>query len=746
MRIVSAVERLELAPGASHSIPVEFHNGTDVIESASVRVVGLPAEHVSCEPSAVALFPDAVGHIAVTLRLPDSFPAGVHPVTLFVSGIRPGHAPARHDLELIVPAQPEVRVTVQPRIVRARRRGTFTVIVANQGNSPLDVALTAGATDRQVSSQIAPSTLSVPIGASVASTIIVKGPRQLLGGDQDRELTVTAQSPDAEDSVLLVLRQRPTFSRGLITVLVLAGIVLLWALAFMFGIRQALATDPFHKVAPASFFAGQVAPGQPGAGVAPVGAMPKDGAVPAGVGSAITGTVRGSLDNTGLGRMRVDVMRQGRDEMVQVASTATLTDGTYSVPGLMPGSYYLRFRADGYDTVWSPDASSRSGAKAITVGAQKDRAGVDVAMVGDPASLTGLVKVPSARTDSVVTVTAVPTWSEGDPVTHTVDADASGRYTFTDLPAPGTYEVTFSAPGLQPATSKERVLGGQDRFALDIALGAGTGSVSGIVTDGSKGLGGAILTTTVAGKQVAVGTPTTGQIGAFTLGSLPTPATYVLTVTKEGFSTRRVVVDLEAGENRGSLTIPLAGGAGTVTGVVAVDDGSKAGGNKLGGVKVTLEGAMTPRQTSTLTGGQIGSFTLTGLTSPGQHTLTFELEGYQSVSLPVTLTADQPARTVNVKLASARGTLTGQVMDAGGGANGITVQVTDGTTVRSTVSARSSGKDGAYTFAGLPAGNYTVTALRATTGATTKDVVSTGVVTVSAGRTTSRNLSLVGGG
>lgn len=736
MKITSAVERLELSAGSSHTVPLEFHNGSEVIESATVRVVGLDPELVSCEPASVALFPDAVGHIAVTVRLPAAFPAGVHTVTLFVQGVSPDLMPARHDLELVVAEQPALELSVEPRIVRARRRGTFAVTVANRGNTSVDVALRAVDADRLVSTQVAPSTLTVPIAGSATCMVVVRGPRHLVGGDLDREVTITAEASGAEDSLRLVLRQRPTFTRGLITALVLAGIVLLWALAFLFGIRQALGIDPYAKVAPASFFAGQSAPGTDAAsGASPEGAMPKSGTVPGGVGATLTGTVRGKLDGQGLGRIRVDVLRQGREGLVQVASTASLTDGGYSVPGLLPGEYYVRARAKGYDPVWFPAASGRGGADRVKARAQDSSEGVDLVMTGDPATLTGRVTVPGDPTSTPVTVTAAPTWAGADETdTRTVQAAPDGTYVFADLPAPATYELTFSATGLRPATSRERVLGGQDRFALDMTLGASAGSIAGLVTDGSAGLGGATVSTTVDGKPISVGTPTIGMVGAFTLGSLPTPGTYVLTVSKEGFTTRTVVVDLQAGENRANLTVPLTGGAGTVTGVV-----QGGGGAKLGGVRITVEGMSTPLTTNSLTGGQIGAFTLTGLTAPGQHTLTFELEGYQTVSLPVTLTQSRPSQSITVTMPSARGRLTGQVLVGGVGTNGMTVQVTDGSAVRSTTTARGPAGDGTYTFAGLPSGRYTVTVRRG------DEVAASAVVTVTAGKTTKQSLPVAGG-
>ena len=80
-------------------------------------------------------------------------------------------------------------------------------------------------------------------------------------------------------------------------------------------------------------------------------------------------------------------------------------------------------------------------------------------------------------------------------------------------------------------------------------LGTSPGTVSGVVTDGTIPLGDVTVTTTVNGQEVTTGTPTTGAVGTFVLSDLPTPATYVLTFTADGYATRTVVVGLGPGQN-----------------------------------------------------------------------------------------------------------------------------------------------------------------------------------------------------
>jgi len=745
MRVTCDVVTLDVPPGDSGSLPLTVVNTSNVIESVTVSVVGIDPALLSSEPASLPLFPDATGELTVTVALPDAYPAGRYPVTLVVLGVAPGAVPAHHELELVVPERPAVRLEAAPRIVRTRGRATFRVTAHNEGNLPLELALRAEDTDRALRTSLTPSTLNVPVGGEAVSVVTVKGPRQLMGSDRDRPLTVKARAHGAEDEILLTLKQRSAIGRGLVTIIVLLAIIAIWALAFLLGVRQVLGADPFTKVAPASFFAGQPAaagtdgavPGEGGAvnASAPEGAMPKDGAVAAAVGATLTGTVAGTLDHQGVGRITVDVLRRTREGLVVVSSTATQTDGSYTVAGLFPGTYLVRASADGYDTVWYPGRTSAKRATGVPARARSVTPDVDLAVEGDPASLRGTVTTGDASQPASVTVTARPTWpgATADD-TRTTTAGADGAYSFSDLQAPASYELTFVADGYQPATRTERVLGGQDRYALDVALGSGAGSIAGTVTDGANPVGGVTVSTTVGGKTFSVGTPTVGLVGQFALPNLPTPATYVLTFTRTGFTTRTVVVDLTAGEARSGLKVRLRGGAGTVTGKV-VDDG----GQPLGGVTVTVGGGASAVTTTTLTNGDVGTYTLTGLTSPGQYTLSFSLDGYTTASTPVSLTARRPSGTADVTMRPALGTITGNVTADGDGVSGVDVEVTDGTEVHRTTSAKSGGGKGSYSVGGLPPGTYTVTARRDGT------VLATGVVTVAAGGTATCDLPVDGG-
>lgn len=736
---MSPVEVVDVVPGGAGEIALEVVNTSSVIEGVTARVLGLPAEHVTVTPAVLPLFPDAVGRLVVRLDLPASFPAGRHPVTVEVVGQAGTHV-VHHDVDVVVGDRAALALAAAPTVVRARRRARFAVDVRNEGNVALDVALRSSDADRTIATRIVPSTVHVAPGAAARCLVDVRGPRQLLGGDRDRPLRVEATAGESTAVVALVLRQRSLLSRGLLTALVLLAIVATWAAIFLLGIRSVLGAEAVTKVAPESFFAATVLEGTAGAGaaggLAPAGAMDRAGALPAGLGASLAGTVRGAADGEGVGRITVEAHRRTRDGLVVVGSAATQQDGSYVVAGLYPGDYLLRFSAEGYEEVWYPSAPGDAGAQPVTGRAREVTAGLDATIVGLPASITGVVDVGDVSTPVPVRVQARAVWrGEGEePLVVEAVSDDAGGYVLSGLEAPGTYELTFAAEGYRPTTITERVTGGQARFATTVGLGAATGQISGTVTDGSGPVGGVTVTTTVDGTEVVVGTPTVGAVGTFVLPSLPTPGTYVLEFTREGFTPRTVVVDLAAGQSRTDVAVQMRGGAGTVSGRLVDTTG-----RGLGGATVSVGGGPTAVTATTLTTGTVGAFTVAGLT-PGVYTLTFTLPGYAPQSVPVDLTSGTTL-PLTVTLRPSLGTVEGRVLRDGAGVAGVEVVATDGLRTWTATSTAVAGRPtGYYALAQLPTGTFTVTVSQA------GRVVETAVVRVTAGGTVSQDLTLPGAG
>jgi hypothetical protein len=766
VQVSADTQLLEVEPGTRASVVVEVVNTGAVIDGVTARVIGLPEESVRSDPPLLPLFPEATGLLTLDLAVPSTYPAGRHPLTVEVMSHGAKVATQFIDLSLEVAPRPGMSMAATPRVVRARRQGKFVLQLVNTGNLPLAVQLRGVDVDRTVQARFTPEQLTLAAGATVAVLATIRGPRMLFGAEIERIVTVEATARRADQpgddeapvpiesthEIPLRLKQRPVVSRGPLTALILASIVALWALVFLFGLDHVFASDPMTKAVPASFFAAgtgsggasdsSISPAALTTGGAPAGALPKNGQMPPGLGGSITGTVTAASDHEPVGRILVEALRQGANGPVVVSSAATQTDGTYTLAGLFPTGYYVRFSAAGYTPVYYPAAADQSSGQLVTATAQGTTDGVDAVITGLPASVSGSIDPGDSLTPVPTTVIARPLASASSaPAAKTVTA-ADGSYTLQNLPAPGTYELSFTATGYQTTTIVDTVSGGQQRLEPTVQLAVGVGQISGTVTDGTAPLGGVTVSTTVGGQALTLTTPTTGTVGVFVLGNLPTPATYVLTFTKAGYGAQTMVIDLTAGENRPGLTVPLASGTGSVTGTL-VD----SAGQGLGGATVTVGGSTvvggtgaTAPSTTTLTSGLVGGFVVNGLTAPGSYTLTFTLAGYAPTTVPVTLSGTGAPAKLAVTLSTQLGQVKGQITGPGGiGYIGATITATDGVhTFTSTSTGASSGlPQGGYVIAGLQPGTYTLTATAPSLSP------QTALITITAGKTTTQSLALV---
>jgi len=769
MRVATDHHVITADPGATIEVPVDVVNTGDLIDGVTARLVGLDGATVRTEPAVLPLFPGSTGRITLSVDLPTSQPAGLHPVTVEVVSHVSGTTTQHLDLDLSVSAQPGVRLSRQPAVIRSRRAAKFVLAVENTGNVALDVNLGATSPER-VTTRFSPTNLRVEPGALTPVMLTVKGPRMITGTDIDRPVTVdlvgrrvntipamdeAESEPELKDEAVVTLKQRPIISRGLLTALILAAIVALWAAVFLLGLTQVFKGDPMTKTAPASYFPASVAeglaPGSKAAAAAnakpPAGATPKTGLMPPGVGGQITGVVTARSNDGPVGRILVQAYRIGRNGPQLVSSAATQSDGSYVLAGLFPTTYYLKFSADGFTTQWWPSqpgggskttsavyvdgrrhrdsvrlAAATTG---IEVKAQGKVGGANVVVKGHDAQVSGSVDPGDSTSPVTTTVTArlLDGGKVGAPTTTLTDAN--DHYVVTGLKAPGTYELSFTTPGYQVTTETVTVTGGEQQLEPTVVLSAQSGILTGTVTDPSgRPLGGVTVSTTVNGQAVSVITPTVGSVGSYTFDNLPTPGTYVVTFTAKGDGTATRIVDLKAGTN-GVADAKLAPGTGSVTGVLCLpSSGASAAGGcpsgtvGAGGATVTVGGtsdtAAIPA-TTTLTSGTVGAFSVSGLSSPGAYTLTFSLPGYRSETVPVNLTAGAPANVtalLQTELVRVCGTVT--VSGATAPFVGANVVLTDGPQSWTTKSADSAPGGGVcptsgYLFPNVPAGTYSVT-------------------------------------
>ena len=382
--------------------------------------------------------------------------------------------------------------------------------------------------------------------------------------------------------------------------------------------------------------------------------------------------------------------------------------------------------------MWYPDAPSRAGARPVTAVAQGTTDGINTAVAGKPAVVSGSVDAGDTQHPPTTVVTARPTLGPRTGETlGRARTRADGSYTIGGLPAPATYELTFSTPGYEASTLIDTVSGGDKRFEPTVQLGAGNGQISGTVTSNGQPIGGVTVSTTVDGHTVSVGTPTTGQVGTYVLGHLATPATYVVTASSPGRGSSTQILDLAAGQSRAGLDFALGGQGGLVTGKVV-----GPGGAGLGGATVTIGGAAGGSgsvTTTTLTAGDTGSFTVGGLRN-GNYTLSVTKQGYQSASRPITISSGA-APSQRITLKSLAGAIRGMITSGGSPYAGATVTAANGT---DSVSTTSNSSTGGYRLTGLSPGSYSLTV--SAPGLHQR----TALVTVQTGRTTEQNVQVQG--
>lgn len=206
----------------------------------------------------------------------------------------------------------------------------------------------------------------------------------------------------------------------------------------------------------------------------------------------------------------------------------------------------------------------------------------------------------------------------------------------------------------------------------------------------------------------ADGARTTSSLndGTWAFAGMAAQSNYLVTISKPGFQTQRFeLTGAQAAAN--PLKVTMVAGAGQLSGHITGPDGP------LGGVAVTITDGTNVVTTSSATQGNVGSWSVTGLSTPSTYLVTAAATRYGAQSSLVSLGPGGSSvvdLTLSHGVASLTGTVTGpDALGAIGGVGGLTVTATDGTTTR-TASTVTSGQVGTFVLADLPVpSTYTVT-------------------------------------
>src|SRR5690606_32440127 len=153
--------------------------------------------------------------------------------------------------------------------------------------------------------------------------------------------------------------------------------------------------------------------------------------------------------------------------------------------------------------------------------------------------------------------------------------------------------------------------------------------------------------------------------GAWAIAGLSPSARYLVSVSKPGFQTQRV---LRSGAELAAapLETEMRAGTGQLSGTVSGPDGA------VGGVEVTISDGETTVTTRTATTGTVGRWQVDGLATPGSYLVTAASDRLGAQSRLVSL-VPSGVRTVDLRLRPGIASVSGRVIgtDALGGTGGI---------------------------------------------------------------------------
>lgn len=760
MRVEVSPRHCSLIPGEPAVITVSVANTGMVISGHRVRVLGVDPAWVTIDQDQLSLFPDTSGACVVKVTLPKGVPAGSRSLAVEVTELTPPNETTVVNVALSVPAEPKLRMSLDPVSVTAGHRASVAVLLENTGNSVLDVVLDGRDETGEVRFAFDQSAPRVTPGEQRVGTASLRARRPWFGSPKIRPYSIIGGPPGAPVVAAGTWLQKPRFSRGAVALAGLLAAATVFAIVIAVALSQVVTTSNADRN-----LALQVAEAA------------QNGNANAGT-AGISGTVLQQSTGNPVGAVTVDVF-QSSNAGSPIVSTVTDAAGGYHFTGLAAGSYLLEFQGAGFASLWYPDSLTAAGATGVTVKAAQSVSGINIQLGGLPGSISGQIvgadptgtvltleipgsggdsaaaaaavnSVPAAigstpastaatTTPTTTATTAPPTStnpstsdvsvpaaftlpaaattttttttpvSSGSPSIVTSQAVSSnGTFTFANVPSPGTFDVVAVKAGYAPAVQQVNLSGGESRSGLVITLHKGDGSISGTVSTSTGPLGGATIAASDGSSTASTVSETTaGSVGDFELASLPTPDSLTVVISAPGYASQTLTLALAAHQQLTGVAVVLSAGTGSVAGTVTT------GGQPAGGVTVTATNGQQTLSTVTLSIGSVGTYQLTGLTDPGDYTLTFSRPDLTSQTRAISLTSSNGTLTgIDPDLTSETAAVYGTITQTGGAAvHQVAVQLSAGSSTYQVVSADSP-TPGAYEIDGIAPGTYTISFTR----------------------------------
>jgi hypothetical protein len=681
---------LEITAGQPAHFRVGVVNTSTVIDAYRLQVYGLDPSWVEVTPARLSLFPDDTADVDVVITLPEDYPAASRSLAVHAQSDNDPSDFALAQVNVVIAPKPRVSLRIDPVSVVGGSHADFALVVTNEGNTPVRITPDAVDPEAKVAFSFAPGESELLPARSDVIQSRVKGGRPWFGQPKARVLTFGINGPERVEGIATFV-QKPRIGRGMLSLmgLVAAAAVFAAVLSHTFGnvVKEAKVDDRVLNEA----LANKQANGK---------SVPVDPA-------AITGKVVSFTSGTGIAGIQADLFAAD-DAVVPLATAATDDTGAYTFPRLSAGSYKVRFAGAGFSDIWYASGATFAGSTEIKVETGKTNTLPDVAIGGLPGSVKGhvTVKDPTGATATLYVTGQV------DPTTKanvkTVGVSADGSFLLDQVPSPAAYQLVVQKTGFATEV-RDVVVGAAEAVeGIEIVLREGDGVITGRIQDANGPLGGTTIEATDGTTKISTVSLTDTDVGFFALRSLPTPATYTVTISREGFRSETRTFDLASAQQLTDAVITLSRSTGSIQGTVSL-----AGDGPLGGVKVTVTGGDVAVSTLTVSqGGPVGTYLIENLPVPATYTVTFSRQGLVSQVFSDDLDPD----TGRADLTGVDATLVPQTAVVRGVVRGVdgtpvplaTLTLTDGTNVLTLLSANN--PLGAFEFANLAPGAYTLTA------------------------------------
>ena len=392
-----------------------------------------------------------------------------------------------------------------------------------------------------------------------------------------------------------------------------------------------------------------------------------------------TATLYGETDFSG-----ITILLRSTETTNDSYTGSTAADGSFAINGINPGSYTALLTHSGF-------ASLETAPFTIDASVENEIP-ESLVLYTSLATITGTVTLEGKEDHAGISILM-----EGaDGVNASTVTNTSGS--FSKQVKPGTYRVTASCPGFASVSRFDIVANANSESQIVFPpLTSAFGSISGLVQQPF-----ALVSLIPQGTTVPLQTLESGSDGSYGFSAVE-PGSYTVAVSKQGYVSQQITdVMVSQGTETRLDPISLLLATGTIKGNAAMEGVS---------VSLTLEGQSAPVAT-TLSGAD-GSYQF-ALVEPGVYTVVFAKDGYVTQQKANNSIAQASVVTVNADtFIPSEGGISGQVVLSGSSDNsGVQVIVTSRTNPQVSKSTLSV-QDGSYAIAGLVAGQYTVSMVKA---------------------------------